>query len=157
MDSSRRPHDGSLDDVPPVIPPPPQQQPAAAAAAPPPLPQSASMPLRTASSTPLSSPGLFSPSPSRNHLPTTSISESNTPAPLGAGPFLHPLQHRVREYVFPVPSPPIHARHSATTPPPSVMAKDHRALRKCVCLSYLVHFFSRIITLPGYRALIFCQ
>ncbi|KAG5997192.1 hypothetical protein E4U43_002702 [Claviceps pusilla] len=65
-----------------------------------PLPQSASMPLRTASSTPISSPGLFSPTPSRHnlHLPYTSLSECNTPAPTGRRPWLHPLQtHRVRE------------------------------------------------------------
>ncbi|KAG5952459.1 hypothetical protein E4U53_000801 [Claviceps sorghi] len=65
-----------------------------------PLPQSASMPLRTTNSTPLSSPGLFSPTPSRNtfSLPYTSISECNTPAPTGRRPWLHPLQtHRVRE------------------------------------------------------------
>ncbi|PHH87526.1 hypothetical protein CDD83_8745 [Cordyceps sp. RAO-2017] len=61
------------------------------------LPASSSMPLRTASSTPMSSPGLFSPSPSRLHQPT-SISESNTPAPTSGSPYLHPLQnHRVRE------------------------------------------------------------
>lgn len=63
-----------------------------------PLAQSASMPLRTASSTPVSSPGLFSPSPSRHVLHATSMSESNTPAPPPGGPFLHPLQtHKVRE------------------------------------------------------------
>ncbi|KAG5978474.1 hypothetical protein E4U55_006172 [Claviceps digitariae] len=65
-----------------------------------PLPQSASMPLRTASSTPISSPGLFSPTPSRLNvnLPYTSLSECNTPAPTGRRPWLHPLQtHRVRE------------------------------------------------------------
>ncbi|KJZ72732.1 hypothetical protein HIM_07924 [Hirsutella minnesotensis 3608] len=56
-----------------------------------------SLPLRTASSTPMSSPGLFSPSPSRHHQPT-SISESNTPAPALGSPYLHPLQnHKVRE------------------------------------------------------------
>ncbi|KAG6020730.1 hypothetical protein E4U41_002751 [Claviceps citrina] len=65
-----------------------------------PLPQSASMPLRTANSTPMSSPGLFSPTASRHNLtlPYTSLSECNTPAPPGHRPFLHPLQtHRVRE------------------------------------------------------------
>ncbi|KAK8913045.1 hypothetical protein H634G_10336 [Metarhizium anisopliae BRIP 53293] len=65
------------------------------------LPQSTSLPLRTASSTPVSSPGLFSPSASRHNLanlPYTSVSECNTPAPIGSSPFLHPLQtHRVRE------------------------------------------------------------
>lgn len=63
------------------------------------LPPSSSLPLRTASSTPMSSPGLFSPSPSHFHQPT-SLSESNTPAPALGSPYLHPLQnHRVREYV----------------------------------------------------------
>ncbi|ATY61121.1 serine threonine [Cordyceps militaris] len=63
-----------------------------------PLAQSASMPLRTASSTPVSSPSLFSPTPSRHILHTSSMSESNTPAPPPGGPFLHPLQtHKVRE------------------------------------------------------------
>ncbi|OAA78604.1 Calcium/calmodulin-dependent/calcium-dependent protein kinase [Akanthomyces lecanii RCEF 1005] len=63
-----------------------------------PLAQSASMPLRTASSTPVSSPGLFSPTPSRHILHASSMSESNTPAPPPGGPFLHPLQtHKVRE------------------------------------------------------------
>lgn len=63
-----------------------------------PLAQSASMPLRTASSTPVSSPGLFSPTPSRHIFHASSMSESNTPAPPAGGPFLHPLQtHKVRE------------------------------------------------------------
>ncbi|KHN95506.1 Calcium/calmodulin-dependent/calcium-dependent protein kinase [Metarhizium album ARSEF 1941] len=65
------------------------------------LPPSTSLPLRTASSTPVSSPGLFSPTASRHNLtalPYTSVSECNTPAPIGSSPFLHPLQtHRVRE------------------------------------------------------------
>ncbi|XWW94695.1 hypothetical protein V2A60_002641 [Cordyceps javanica] len=62
------------------------------------LAQSASMPLRTASSTPVSSPGLFSPTPSRHIFHASSMSESNTPAPPPGGPFLHPLQtHKVRE------------------------------------------------------------
>ncbi|KAH7133130.1 hypothetical protein B0J13DRAFT_93882 [Dactylonectria estremocensis] len=61
------------------------------------LPPSASMPLRTANSTPMSSPGLFSPSGSRQNL-YTSVSECNTPINLGGSPLLHPLQmHRVRE------------------------------------------------------------
>ncbi|PFH56546.1 hypothetical protein XA68_16346 [Ophiocordyceps unilateralis] len=61
-----------------------------------PIPSSA-LPLRTASSTPMSSPGLYSSSPSRQ-LPPTSVSESNTPAPAAGSPYLHPLQnHRVRE------------------------------------------------------------
>ncbi|KAG6010945.1 hypothetical protein E4U21_002615 [Claviceps maximensis] len=65
-----------------------------------PLPQSVSMPLRTANSTPVTSPGLFSPTPSRHHLnlPYTSLSECNTPAPTACRPWLHPLHtHRVRE------------------------------------------------------------
>ncbi|KAJ6439398.1 serine/threonine-protein kinase ssp1 [Purpureocillium lavendulum] len=58
------------------------------------IPPSASLPLRTAPTTPISSPGLFSP----RQLPTTSISESNTPALVAGSPYLHPLQtHRVRE------------------------------------------------------------
>ncbi|KAF4589886.1 serine/threonine-protein kinase ssp1 [Ophiocordyceps camponoti-floridani] len=58
---------------------------------------SSALPLRTASSTPMSSPGLFSSSPSRQQQPT-SVSESNTPAPAAGSPYLHPLQnHRVRE------------------------------------------------------------
>ncbi|KAJ6781299.1 hypothetical protein PWT90_10159 [Aphanocladium album] len=62
------------------------------------LTQSASMPLRTACSTPVSSPGLFSPTPSRHVFHASSLSESNTPAPPAGGPFLHPLQtHKVRE------------------------------------------------------------
>ncbi|KND94306.1 Serine/threonine-protein kinase ssp1 [Tolypocladium ophioglossoides CBS 100239] len=62
------------------------------------LPPSASLPMRTANSTPMSSPGLFSPTPSSRHLQTTFISESNTPAPILGSPYLHPLQtHRVRE------------------------------------------------------------
>ncbi|KAK7414659.1 hypothetical protein QQX98_006516 [Neonectria punicea] len=60
------------------------------------LPPSTSMPLRTANSTPMSSPGLFSPSGSRHNL-VTSVSESNTPVNVSS-PLLHPLQmHRVRE------------------------------------------------------------
>ncbi|CAM1510573.1 Fc.00g009080.m01.CDS01 [Cosmosporella sp. VM-42] len=64
------------------------------------LPSSASMPMRTANSTPMSSPGLFSPSGSRQNLafPPQSASESNTPSTLVPSPFLHPLQmHKVRE------------------------------------------------------------
>ncbi|RDA83609.1 hypothetical protein CP532_2863 [Ophiocordyceps camponoti-leonardi (nom. inval.)] len=61
-----------------------------------PIPSSA-LPLRTASSTPMSSPGLYGSSPSRHQQPT-SVSESNTPAPAAGSPYLHPLQnHRVRE------------------------------------------------------------
>ena len=64
------------------------------------IPQSTSLPLRSACSTPISSTGLFSPSSSRHNLalPHGSISESNTPAPTANSPFLHPLHtHRVRE------------------------------------------------------------
>ncbi|KAG4295117.1 CAMKK protein kinase [Fusarium proliferatum] len=61
------------------------------------LPSSSSMPLRTANSTPMSSPGLFSPSPSRQNL-VTSVSENNTPPNYNQSPLLHPLQmHKVRE------------------------------------------------------------
>lgn len=59
-------------------------------------------PSLTASSTPVSSPGLFSPSNPRTTMslpPSQSVSEGTTPAALNS-PFLHPLQnHRVREYV----------------------------------------------------------
>ncbi|KAL7794230.1 kinase-like protein [Trichoderma ceciliae] len=63
------------------------------------LSQLSSLPLRTASSTPTTSPGLFSPvARHAHHIPTSSISESSTPAPLLDSPYLHPLQtHRVRE------------------------------------------------------------
>lgn len=68
------------------------------------LPQNPSL---TASSTPVSSPGLFSPSNPRTTMslpPSQSVSEGTTPAALNS-PFLHPLQnHRVREYVFCLPS-----------------------------------------------------
>ncbi|WZH39269.1 CAMKK kinase [Fusarium acuminatum] len=61
------------------------------------LPSSSSMPLRTANSTPMSSPGLFSPSASRQNL-VTSVSENNTPPNYVQSPLLHPLQlHKVRE------------------------------------------------------------
>ncbi|KAI9902084.1 hypothetical protein N3K66_003901 [Trichothecium roseum] len=63
------------------------------------IPPSASLPLRTAQSTPISSPGLFSPIASRpNLVPQKSMSESTSPAPESMAPYLHPLQtHRVRE------------------------------------------------------------
>lgn len=57
------------------------------------------IPHRTANSTPVSSPGLFSPSLPRPAMtfPTHSQSESTTPAAL-VSPYLHPLQsHKVRE------------------------------------------------------------
>ncbi|TWU73862.1 hypothetical protein ED733_000842 [Metarhizium rileyi] len=92
MDSSPRPPQQSS-------PPPPE--PAASQPLHAHLSQSTSLPLRTANSTPASSPGLFSPTASRHNLtsfPYTSVSECNTPAPIGSSPFLHPLQtHRVRE------------------------------------------------------------
>ncbi|ODA78118.1 hypothetical protein RJ55_06721 [Drechmeria coniospora] len=94
MDSSQ-PCD---DDSPPPTPTPTQHpnQPTVQVPAGTFLPSSSSLPLRTASSTPISAPGLFSPSPSR-HLPT-SVSESNTPIQSTGSPYLHPLQsHRVRE------------------------------------------------------------
>ncbi|KAL1851699.1 hypothetical protein Daus18300_012448 [Diaporthe australafricana] len=57
-------------------------------------------PSLTAGSSPVSSPGLFSPSNPRTAMslpPTQSVSEGTTPAALNS-PFLHPLQnHRVRE------------------------------------------------------------
>ncbi|KAI5864084.1 kinase-like protein [Durotheca rogersii] len=60
-------------------------------------PSFASFPSRTASSTPISSPGLFSPANPRSHSLTHSASDASTPAAL-ASPYLHPLQnHRVRE------------------------------------------------------------
>ncbi|KAH8198540.1 hypothetical protein TruAng_007319 [Truncatella angustata] len=56
---------------------------------------------RTANSTPLSSPGLFSPSNPRPHMALYGISasEATTPAPGNiTSPYLHPLQsHKVRE------------------------------------------------------------
>ncbi|XXG97437.1 hypothetical protein Hte_003738 [Hypoxylon texense] len=57
------------------------------------------IPSRTANSTPISSPGLFSPTNSRpNAFPVYSASEASTPVAMAASPYLHPLQnHRVRE------------------------------------------------------------
>lgn len=56
-------------------------------------------PSRTAPSTPMSSPGLFSPSNTRSNTPQyrSSASESTTPLGETSSPFLHPLQHQVRE------------------------------------------------------------
>ncbi|KAI1078498.1 kinase-like protein [Whalleya microplaca] len=56
-------------------------------------------PSRTANSTPLSSPGLFSPpNPRPNAFPIHSASDASTPAAVTGSPYLHPLQnHRVRE------------------------------------------------------------
>ncbi|KAH9907928.1 protein kinase-like protein [Xylariomycetidae sp. FL2044] len=58
-----------------------------------------SLPSRTANSTPISSPGLFSPTnPRPNAFPNHSASEATTPAPAINSPYLHPLQnHKVRE------------------------------------------------------------
>ncbi|KAG9256178.1 putative serine/threonine protein kinase [Emericellopsis atlantica] len=65
------------------------------------IPSSAVLPSRTNHSTPITSPGLFSPTMTRhNTQPPTSWSESNSPGP-GAdpiAPYLHPLQtYKVRE------------------------------------------------------------
>lgn len=80
----------------------PQPQPQPHNLLPPTLPQNPSL---TTSSTPVSSPGLFSPSNPRTTMslpPSQSVSEGTTPAALNS-PFLHPLQnHRVREYVYTV-------------------------------------------------------
>lgn len=65
------------------------------------LSQLSSLPLRTANSTPTTSPGLFSPVARHGHMPNSSVSENNSPAPMFESPYLHPLQtHRVREYVL---------------------------------------------------------
>ncbi|KAI1139912.1 kinase-like protein [Hypoxylon sp. FL0543] len=57
------------------------------------------VPSRTANSTPISSPGLFSPTnPRSNAFLAYSASDASTPAPVAGSPYLHPLQnHRVRE------------------------------------------------------------
>ncbi|KAI1341774.1 hypothetical protein F5Y15DRAFT_347158 [Xylariaceae sp. FL0016] len=58
------------------------------------------IPSRTANSTPISSPGLFSPTNPRpnNVLPSHSASEATTPVAVLSSPYLHPLQNRkVRE------------------------------------------------------------
>ncbi|KAI2624586.1 kinase-like protein [Hypomontagnella submonticulosa] len=58
------------------------------------------IPSRTANSTPISSPGLFSPTNPRPNafFPPHSASDASTPAAATASPYLHPLQnHRVRE------------------------------------------------------------
>ncbi|KAI1346420.1 kinase-like protein [Xylaria sp. FL0043] len=56
------------------------------------------VPSRTANSTPVSSPGLFSPTNYRSNVfPSHSASDASTPAAV-ASPYLHPLQgHKVRE------------------------------------------------------------
>ncbi|KAK2062059.1 kinase-like protein [Colletotrichum caudatum] len=58
------------------------------------------LPLRSSASTPMTSPGLFSPSNPRPRMnfPVHSSSDSNTPSVGKSSPFLHPLQdHKVRE------------------------------------------------------------
>jgi [calcium/calmodulin-dependent protein kinase] kinase len=64
------------------------------------LPPPTQFPNRTANSTPLSSPGLFSPTLARGTMPfppSQPGSEIATPASLNS-PYLHPLQgHKVRE------------------------------------------------------------
>ncbi|KAI1171135.1 kinase-like protein [Nemania sp. FL0916] len=63
-------------------------------------PHHPAVPSRTANSTPVSSPGLFSPTAYRpNAFPSySSASDASTPAAGSSSPFLHPLQgHRVRE------------------------------------------------------------
>ncbi|KAI0161231.1 kinase-like protein [Xylariaceae sp. FL1272] len=81
---------------PPAHPPSPQRPQYFAASNAPSLP---SVPSRTANSTPISSPGLFSPSNPRPHVfPPHPASEASTPAVAAVSPFLHPLQgFKVRE------------------------------------------------------------
>ncbi|KAI0457258.1 kinase-like protein [Xylaria acuta] len=57
------------------------------------------IPSRTANSTPVSSPGLFSPTNLRpNPFALYSVSDASTPAAVASSPYLHPLQgHKVRE------------------------------------------------------------
>lgn len=56
------------------------------------------LPLRTANTTPASSPGPFSPSNPRPSMFAPSVSEGSTPGPRAGSPLLHPLQHhKVRE------------------------------------------------------------
>ncbi|KAI1427581.1 kinase-like protein [Xylaria sp. FL1777] len=57
------------------------------------------IPSRTANSTPVSSPGLFSPTTLRSNVfPSHSTSDASTPAAVTSSPYLHPLQsHKVRE------------------------------------------------------------
>ncbi|KAI1780757.1 kinase-like protein [Hypoxylon cercidicola] len=57
------------------------------------------IPSRTANSTPISSPGLFSPTnPRPNAFPVHSASEASKPVAMAVSPYLHPLQkHKVRE------------------------------------------------------------
>ncbi|KAK1839768.1 serine threonine-protein kinase ssp1 [Colletotrichum chrysophilum] len=63
-------------------------------------PASNMLPFRSAASTPMTSPGLFSPSNPhpKSSYPTQSSSDSNTPNAETSSPYLHPLQHhKVRE------------------------------------------------------------
>lgn len=62
------------------------------------LPPSTQLPVRTSNSTPLQSPGLFSPNISRHNLNQTSFSEATSPLPEpNEAPFLHPL-HPLQHY-----------------------------------------------------------
>jgi len=67
----------------------------------PPPPPPSQVPHRSANSTPVSSPGVFSPTNPRTAMtfPSHAASEGTTPAALAShSPFLHPLQtHKVRE------------------------------------------------------------
>ncbi|CCF41898.1 hypothetical protein CH063_02708 [Colletotrichum higginsianum] len=63
-------------------------------------PLSNKLPLRSSASTPMTSPGLFSPSNPRPKMnfPIQASSDSNTPNVETSSPYLHPLQkHKVRE------------------------------------------------------------
>ncbi|KAI3541962.1 hypothetical protein CSPX01_07189 [Colletotrichum filicis] len=63
-------------------------------------PTSNALPLRSSASTPMTSPGLFSPSNPRPKMnfPIHASSDSNTPNVETSSPYLHPLQnHKVRE------------------------------------------------------------
>ncbi|KAI3330108.1 hypothetical protein F4824DRAFT_352307 [Ustulina deusta] len=56
------------------------------------------IPSRTANSTPVSSPGLFSPTNLRSNVFPHPASDASTPAAVTSSPYLHPLQsHKVRE------------------------------------------------------------
>jgi hypothetical protein len=58
----------------------------------------AQLALRTANTTPASSPGPFSPPNTRPSMFAPSVSEGSTPGPGAGSPLLHPLQHhKVRE------------------------------------------------------------
>ncbi|KAK5636359.1 hypothetical protein RRF57_012071 [Xylaria bambusicola] len=56
------------------------------------------IPSRTANSTPVSSPGLFSPTNLRSNVFPHFASDTSTPSASTNSPYLHPLQsHKVRE------------------------------------------------------------